>query len=118
MPEGVRVPSGFFGLEVRGVARGGYATVQMSLADGAPDVYYKQDPKTGQLTEFRYDGLTGAEITGNVVTLHLQDGGRGDFDGRRNGVIVDPGGTGETGIITLPCSSSNGLDGWTVVESG
>jgi len=31
-----------------------------------------------------------ATISGNIVTLHLTDGGLGDADGIANGVIVDP----------------------------
>ena len=40
--------------------------------------------------EYLYDGETGAEINGNVVTLHLVDGKRGDSDLVVNGAIVDP----------------------------
>ena len=57
-----------------------------------PDGYVKQDPATGALQRFDFDGTTGAVVNGDVVTLHFVDGGRGDADGVANGVIVDPGG--------------------------
>ena len=76
-------------------------------ADGATDPaggrgptgYAKWDPATGAVTDFSFDGTTGAVFDSNVVTLHLVDGGRGDADGVVNGVIVDPGGP--TGLPPL-----------------
>ena len=95
---------------------GGIATVRLLLPpDARPNAYWKTDPATGQLARFDYDGSTGAVIAGNVVTLRLQDGGRGDADGLANGVIVDPGGPGATGVLDV-CSLGSG--GWTVTQSG
>ncbi|MDH5648106.1 MAG: peptidylprolyl isomerase [Gammaproteobacteria bacterium] len=42
--------------------------------------------------EFSFDGTTGAIITGNIVKLHLVDGGRGDSDLTVNGNIDIAGG--------------------------
>ena len=60
---------------------------------GAPKAngIYVQNAQ-GQWIDFVFNGTTGAEVTKNTdgtktVTLHLQDGGRGDFDGSLNGVI-------------------------------
>jgi hypothetical protein len=95
------LPYGLFGFTVHDVQAGGIAVVRMILPEGArPSSYFKQDPLTGQLAPFAFDGTTGAEVSGNVVTLHLQDGGRGDADGVANGVIVDPGGPG-TNTVTV-----------------
>ena len=33
---------------------------------------------TGKLSPFNFDGKTGAEIHGNLITLHFIDGARGD----------------------------------------
>ena len=89
------LPLGLFGFEVHGVTPGGTAAVRLTLPTGlAPSAYFKQDPATGTLSRFNFNGNTGAVIAGNVVTLHLTDGGRGDADGLVNGVIVDPGGPG------------------------
>jgi hypothetical protein len=72
-------PWGLYGFQVTNVAPGGSAVVTLVLpADAHPISYYKTDPATGQLTPFPYDGQTGAEINGNVITLHLQDGGPGE----------------------------------------
>ena len=61
------------------------------------DMYYKfgrtPENPVDHWYEFLYDGETGAEINGNVITLHFVDGKRGDDDlDSTNGVIVDPGG--------------------------
>src|SRR5206468_3902636 len=91
------LPQGIFGFEVRDLAPGAAATVRVILpATAKPETYLKEDPATGRLEPFTFDGSTGAEIRGNVVTLHLVDGGRGDADGVANGVILDPGGGGVT----------------------
>ena len=96
----VSLPMGMFAFELHGVARGGSATARLVLPDGStPHHYFKQD-STGALQPFDFDGTTGAEFNGNVVTLHFVDGGRGDADGVANGVVVDPGGYGWTDIVT------------------
>jgi uncharacterized repeat protein (TIGR01451 family) len=93
---GTELPYGLFAFDLTGVTPGAVAQVEMVLPAGAtPDTYFKQDPGTGRLSRFDFDGQTGAVISGNRVTLHLRDGGRGDADGLANGVIVDPGGPGE-----------------------
>ncbi|HID21716.1 MAG TPA: tandem-95 repeat protein, partial [Planctomycetaceae bacterium] len=113
---GASLPYGLVSFEIAGLEPGASATVRMILPGHArPEAYLKQDPHTGRISRFDYDGTTGAVITGNVVTLHLLDGGRGDFDGVANGVIVDPGGPGSFSISYLV---TNGLEGWTIVESG
>ena len=113
----VALPYGVFSFTLEDLPIGGSATVDLTLPDDAQvDSYYKQDPQLGGWFRFDYDGQTGAVIDGNVVTLHLVDGGRGDADGLANGVIVDPGGPG-AGVVYLVCSP-NGLTDWTVSESG
>jgi hypothetical protein len=90
-----RLPLGMFGFEVHNVTPGGSATVQMTFPRNfVPNGYWKQDPATGALERFNYDGTTGATVAGNVLKLHLVDGGPGDADGKANGIIVDPGGPG------------------------
>jgi hypothetical protein len=89
------LPLGMFDFKVHDVAPGGAATVRVILPAGfnAPN-WLIQDPRTGWLQRFDFNGATGAQISGNVVTLHFVDGGRGDADGIANGVIADPGGPG------------------------
>jgi hypothetical protein len=93
--ENVNLPYGMFGFEVHGVQPGGAAEVKLFLPEGFnSNSYYKQD-STGALQHFDFDGTTGALFNGNVVTLHVVDGGRGDADGVANGTILDPGGPGD-----------------------
>jgi len=95
-PQDVNFPWGFFSFEIEldpGVSE---AIVTLYLPQGSnPTTYYKYGPtpdnQTDHWYEFRYDG-TGAEINGNVITLHFVDGERGDADLAPNGVIVDPSG--------------------------
>jgi RHS repeat-associated protein len=112
-------PWGQFDFNVLHVQPGGSATVTITLPAGSyPTGYDLIDPKTGLPVPFMYDGTTGAEIHGNVITLHFVDGGRGDADGTADGVIVDPGGP-TAGNIYLP--TDNGLgqgSGWTTFQTG
>ena len=113
----VALPYGLFSFTLDDLPLGSSATVDLTLPEKARvDSYYKQDLQSGDWFRFDYDGQTGAEIHGNVVTLHLVDGGRGDADGIANGVIVDPGGPG-AGVVSLVCSPG-GLADWTVSEGG
>ena len=95
-PAGAQFPIGFLSFHVTGVSAGGSTTVQITLPSGVnATTYWKYGPGPGNTTshwyEFSYDGTTGAEINGNVITLHFVDGARGDADLTANGVIVDPG---------------------------
>jgi len=94
-PAGVEAPCGFFEFTITGVATGGATTVTLILPVNV-STYYKYGPTPGNTAdhwyEFMYDSQTGAEISGNVVTLHFVDGLRGDRDITANGTIVDPGG--------------------------
>lgn len=117
--EDIALPYGMFAFDVTGIEIGGSAVVDIVLQEGArADTYYKVDPLSGELFEFTYDGATGAVIDGNRITLHLVDGGRGDYDGVANGVIIDPGGPGVGGMYFAEYSGVGGLDGWSIVEHG
>lgn len=76
---------------------GDSATVKIVLSEGeSPDSYFKFGPTPDNAEphwyEFLFDGETGAEINGNVITLHFVDGKRGDSDvDDTNGIIFDPG---------------------------
>jgi hypothetical protein len=106
-PPGVTLPLGVFSFEIQGVTAGAMITVEMTLHGPiVPPAYYKFGTEPGDPQEhwweFDFDGTTGAEVNGNVITLMLVDGGRGDADGLANGIIADPGG---------PASFSAALDG-------
>ena len=117
------LPFGLFNFEIHDVTPGGAATVCMILPDDArPSGYVKQDPATGKLQPFAFDGRTGAQIDGNIITLHFVDGGRGDADGVANGVIVDPGGPSTTPFVALlavdPTSAKFKIDNITGISTG
>ena len=100
-PSGVQFPYGFFDFTVNNVGAGGGTTVTLYLPDGAPPItYYKYGPtptnQSDHWYEFLYDGETGAEINGNVITLHFVDAKRGDDILTQDGSIIDQGGPGFT----------------------
>ncbi len=101
LPTGVELPAGVFAFDVVGGAFGAPSTVTFFLPDPPAgkeyNAWYKYGLEPGDAPgeehwyEFRFDGTTGAEISGNTVTLHFVDGQRGDDDLSANGVIADPG---------------------------
>jgi len=97
LPSGVTFPFDLFGFAVTGFGAGNPTTVTIKLPDGEePTTYWKYGPTpldgTDHWYEFLYDGTTGAELDGNVITLHFVDGERGDHDLTADGIIDDPGG--------------------------
>jgi len=95
-PSGMEFPYGFFEFTITGVGNGIATTVILPFSVGTTfDTYYKYGPtpddSTNHWYEFLYDGQTGAEISGNVITLHFVDGMRGDDDLTANGIVVDVG---------------------------
>src|SRR5207245_1795934 len=65
------LPLGMFDFKVRDVTPGGAATVRVTLPAGfTPSSWLIEKPLTGALEHFDFDGRTGAEIHGNLVTLH------------------------------------------------
>jgi len=98
-PAGVNFNYGLFGFTITGLGGGSATTVKLYLPpNAAPTTYYKFGPTPSDTTdhwyEFLYDGETGAEIDGNIVTLHFVDGKRGDDNSIEDGVIIDEGGPG------------------------
>jgi len=94
-PAGVKFPIGFFEFTVTGMEPGASTTVTLLLPEGhTVQTYYKygrtSDNPTNHWYEFLWDGQTGAQINGNVITLHFVDGQRGDDDLTVNGQIVEP----------------------------
>ena len=90
-------PVGHFSFEVRDLDPGAATEVTIYLPSWMTvQSWWKYGRTPGNPTphwyEFTFDGTTGAEINGTVVTLHFVDGARGDDDLMANGVIVDPGG--------------------------
>jgi cyclophilin family peptidyl-prolyl cis-trans isomerase len=105
--EGLNFPYSLFGFSLINPNNAAVraATVEVILPEGeSATTYYKYGPTpdnpAAHWYEFLYDGETGAEISGNVVTLHLVDGKRGDSDLAANSAIVDPGGPAQQADIS------------------
>ena len=95
-PSDVEFSYGFFEFTITGVGNGSATTVTLHFPVGTTfDTYYKYgstpNNSTNHWYEFLYDGQTGAEIIGNVITLHFIDGMRGDDDITADGIVVDVG---------------------------
>ncbi len=87
-------PSGFLEFSVSNVIPGGSADVMLTLPVATPaDRLFALGPDTGSLAEHWYEFTddaatgTGMQQSMNTMTLHLVDGGRGDRDRRKNGII-------------------------------
>ena len=84
-PPDIDFDFGFFEFEVTGMERGGELTVTVILPEGQTvNTFYMYSGTSEESSphwyEFRYDGETGAQINGNVITLHFINGERGDGD--------------------------------------
>ncbi len=125
-PADAEFPFGFFDFSIDGLEPGEAVNVTMILHNGTSITkYYKYGITPDNLTphwyEFMFNGQTGAEINGNVITLHFVDGLRGDEDITANGSIKEPGGpaiagatgisetTDKTGIIVYPNPSTGNV---------
>ena len=107
---------GFFEFTINGVSKGGTTTVRLYFPIGTTfDTYFKFGPTAensqNHWYEFLYDGQTGAEINGNVITLHFVDGLTGDDDLMDNGIIIDVGGPGNFAAADNIVSGADGADG-------
>ncbi|MGB0385430.1 MAG: tandem-95 repeat protein, partial [Ardenticatenaceae bacterium] len=98
-PEEVTFPQGFFDFNATGMTVGQTVVITLTLHTGeSPTAYWKYGPTADDTSDhwylFDYDGETGAQINGNIITLHFKDGKRGDSDLTENGQITDPGAPG------------------------
>jgi hypothetical protein len=99
-PAGVNFDQGFLSFSVTGVPATP-VTVTLTLEPTAtPAQFFNYGGEPGNTTDhwydFAFDGNGGAQITGNVISLTLVDGGRGDADLTVDGTIVVLGGAATT----------------------
>jgi CSLREA domain-containing protein len=92
-------PLGFFDFSLSGLTPGASVPVKLYLPAGVePRSYFRYGPTPDNASphwyDWFYDGLSGAVIDRNVVTLNFTDGWRGDDDLAANGTIADAGGPG------------------------
>jgi len=94
-PAGYEFTYGMISYNVSGVAPGSSVQVKLTYPTDLPS-----GSKVYQATSSGFSEMPDATISGNTVTLRLTDGGAGDRDLERNGVIVDPVG------VASPAASS------------
>ncbi len=97
MPESLTLPYGLvgFSLTLRDDAPvDGVVTVTLEFSDAleAGYVWWKYNQATDSWEDYSAHALFAEDR--RSITLELQDGGFGDFDGVKNGRILDPGGAG------------------------
>jgi len=112
---GLNFAHGFLRFEVLGVTPGTDFSVRLFMNSAKrPVKFFKFGPTPDNpvehFYEFGFDGETGAEFDGNVITLHFVDGKRGDSDLAANGIIVDPG-TPAIKAVNTGASGSGGSGG-------
>ena len=121
-PQNVDFTHGFFGFSIDGVDPGDAVAATMYFPAGETfNTYYKYGPTPdnpiNHWYEFLHNGQTGANMNGNIVTLHFVDGLRGDDDLTTNGTISDIGApgvmidSGDSGDSGRPVVSSSGGGG-------
>jgi hypothetical protein len=98
-PAGYEFPYGLLEYNVQGIPSGSTVQVKLTFPEDIP-----AGSKVYQVTSSGYSELPSATISGNVVTLNLTDGGTGDRDLQRNGVIVDPVGIASPVAASAPSS--------------
>jgi Lipase C-terminal domain/AF_1763-like, C-terminal domain/alpha/beta hydrolase fold len=81
-------PYGLFSFKISGITAGSTVNVTITLPTDPPKgtEYWKYQEGKG------WYQIPIVSLVGNVLTIHVTDGGDGDADGVANGIIVDPGG--------------------------
>jgi len=119
-PSGANFPYQFLEFIVENLTQGTSASIVIKLPEGGPfNEFYKYGPTPNNPTphwyNFTYDGQTGAEISGYIVTLHFIDGLRGDDDITVNGQILHQGEPARTSEITIYEDAEDGtIQGWDI----
>lgn len=110
LPPGVNFPLGLFDVKLVTGDPGTQAQLTITYPDQLPaDARWWKYGRTHTNTGPHWYVYSGAVISGNTVTLTLQDGGQGDDDLQVNSEIVDPGGIGIGGAASIPTLSEWGL---------
>jgi hypothetical protein len=107
-PAGFTFPFGQFAFTSSSTANG-IVTFTLTLPS-APTAYFKL--VNNAWTNFTFDGETGAQISGNTVTIKIKDNGRGDANPTA-GQISDPGApaVSSSAVPTTTTPSSGGVSG-------
>ena len=101
-PAGVTFPYGQLSFTAT-TAPNGLVTFTLTLP-GSVDAFYKLFGQTW--LPFTWDGQTGAQVNGNVITITIRDNGRGDSNPSA-GIVTDPGAPAIVAISQLPGTGSD-----------
>jgi hypothetical protein len=98
-PSNINFDYGFFNFTISGLTSGGSTHLTITLPSGTtPVTYYKYgrtpSNQVDHWYEFKYNNEIGAEINGNIITLHFVDALRGDDKLMIDSMVVDLGGPG------------------------
>ena len=115
-PPDVEFLYGFFSFAVEDIGIGEPTSVTFYFpSDVAFNTYSKYGPTPNDpfdhWYEFIFDGLTGAEIDKNIITLYFVDGMKGDDDLTEDGNVIDLGGPGVSANIFSETSSGSNAGG-------
>ena len=102
-PAGYEFRDGLLDYEVHGIASGETVQVELTYPEPLP-----AGSKVYEVNSSGFHELPGSVISGNVVTLTLTDGGRGDRDATANSVIDDPVGVASPAASDTPSSAGGG----------
>ena len=107
IPEGATAPYGLLHFAVEGIPSRNRFMLTLVVPDDTQGLtYWKYGGTPGQETPhwyvFGFDGETGAELYGRVITLWFQDGARGDDDLAVNKILVDLGALLQEGFSEIP----------------
>jgi hypothetical protein len=99
MPADINFKYGFFEFTISGLSPGGSTALSLTLPNDAnPSKYFKYGKtptnQNDHWYEFLYDGETGAEINGNIITLFFTDALKGDDELTQDTMVIDIGGPG------------------------
>lgn len=112
-------PIGMLDFKITGLQPGARTSVDLFVPN--PKLisnFSKYDPVSGLVSDFSFDGQTGATLHNGRITLNFVDGGRGDADGIVNGEIHDPFIPGGSAIDVGAMLSGANLATWTTFQHG
>jgi uncharacterized repeat protein (TIGR02543 family) len=115
-PPGVTFPHGLVHFKLDSGPVGSVASLVITFPSALPagTVYWKYGPTSSNPAPHWYT-FPGAVISGNTITLNIQDGGDGDDDLLVNSVIEDAGGPGVSSTIPVAPASIPTLSEWGMV---
>ena len=120
-PPGVDFTYGLYDFTISGIQQDGEVSITITLpVNVVPKTYYKYGKTPTNQTDhwyaFLYNGEIGAEISGNVITLHFKDGDMGDDILAPDAMVVDLGGPGFAAVSNDSSNQDGGSGGGCFID--